>query len=179
PEPVVDGDRAEPVPLGQLAAEPGQHLLGHLLVGLVLEVKDIAVARAAADGADEARDRPGLGILDLAEHGGDVERTLDEPEAAPANRRDERHLVAVLEPVAPLDVLPVQCVEQSRRLVSEVDDTAERRPDVLDTRDVVELDPRPSGALAEPCEEADGDAHALILPAGSGAEVLLEERARL
>ena len=97
PEPVVDGDRAEPVPLGQLVAEPGEHRLGHLLVGLVLEVEYVAPARAAADGADEARDRAGLGILDLAQHGGDVERAFDEAERAAADGRDDRHLVAVRE----------------------------------------------------------------------------------
>src|SRR5439155_4292756 len=66
PEPVVDGDRAQPVARGQLVAELREHRLGHLLVGLVLEVHDVAPARAAAHGADEARDRARLGILDFA-----------------------------------------------------------------------------------------------------------------
>ena len=154
---------------------PGEHRLGHLLVGLVLEVEDVAAARAAADGADEARDRAGLGILDLAQHGRDVERAFDEAERAAADGRDDRHLVAVRELMPRLDVLPVDGVEQPRRLVAET----EGGPDVLDAGDVVELETRAPGAFPEAGEEADGDAHALILPAASGAEVALEQRAGL
>ena len=135
----------------------------------------VAAARAAAHGADEARDRSGLGILDLPQHRCDVERTFDEAERAAADRRDDRDLVAVRELVPRLDVLPVDGVEQPGRLVAET----EGGPDVLDAGDVVELETRASGAFPEAGEEADGDAHALILPAGSGAEVALEQRSGL
>src|SRR3954451_23295703 len=93
PQSVVDGDRAEAVALGQLVAEPGEHRLGHLLVGLVLEMEYVAAARAAAPGADEAPDRSGLGTLDLPQHRSDVERAFDEAERAAADGRDERDLV--------------------------------------------------------------------------------------
>ena len=73
-EPVVDRDRGQTVALGQLGAEPREHLLRHLLVRLVVEMEDVAVAGAAAHRPDEARDRAGVGRLDLAQHRGDVER---------------------------------------------------------------------------------------------------------
>src|SRR5262249_11290863 len=101
-EPVMYGDRAQPVPLRQLVAGPLEHRRGDLLVGLALDVEDGALARAAADSADEARDRAGLRILDLAQHGCDVERPVDEPDRAPAPGRDQCLLVAVLELVSAL-----------------------------------------------------------------------------
>ena len=81
---------------------------------------------------------PAPGILDLAQHGGDVERAVDEPERASAHRRDQRHLVAVGELVVALDVLAVHGVEETRRLVAE----PERGPDVLEAGDVLELETR-------------------------------------
>jgi hypothetical protein len=170
PEPMVDRNRAEAVSLRQLVAETGEHGLGHLLERLVLEVDDVALAGSATHGADEARDRARLGILDFAQHGGYVERLVGEAEGAAAHGRDERHLVAVGELVSGLDVAAVHGVEDAGRLVAE----PERRPDVLHARNVLELEARAAGAFPQAGEEADGDAHALILPACSGTEVLLE-----
>jgi len=69
-------------------------------------------------------------------------------------------LVAVAELLRALDVRAVHGVEESARLVAE----PEGGPDVGDGRDAVELDPRGARALAQAGEEADGDAHLLILP---------------
>src|SRR6266480_2993983 len=157
----MDSNRAEPVALLERLAEPSDEGLGHLLIRLVLEVDDVPVARAAADGADEARDRARLGILDLVQHSGDVDRAVDEPEGAAADRRDESHLIAVRELVAALDVLPVHRIQEARRLRTEV----ERRPHILDPHDVFELQARAPGAFPQAGEEANGHPHVLILPA--------------
>src|SRR5262249_3917992 len=61
--------------------------------------------------------------------------------------------------VSAFDVLAVDRIEQTAGLVAQ----AERRPHVVDPRNVLELDPRASGPLAEPGEEADGDAHAVAI----------------
>src|SRR5439155_14319329 len=95
------------------------------------------------------------------------ERPVDQAEGAPADGRDERHLVAVGELVPALRVAAVHGVEQAGRLVAE----PERRPDVLHPRHVLELEARAAGAFPQAGEETDGDAHALILP------VLLRYRA--
>ena len=79
---------------------------------------------------------PASGSSTSRSDGGDVERPVDEPEGAPADGRDERHLVAVRERAVALGVLPVHRVEEARRLVAE----AERRPHVADARDVLELE---------------------------------------
>ena len=132
---------------------------------------DVPTARMAADGADEARNGSGLRILDLAQRGRDVQRTVHEPERTAAHRRDERHLVAVRELAPRLDVLAVHGIEEPGRLRAEV----EPRPDVLDARNVLELEPRTAGTLTEAGKEANGDAHALILP---GSPRLAEKRVR-
>ena len=79
---VVDRDREQLVALLQLARQLGHHLLGHALVRLVLEIEDVAVARAVADGAEEARDRAGLVALHFAHDGVERERLGREPEVA-------------------------------------------------------------------------------------------------
>jgi len=86
---------------------------------------------------------PASGILDLAQHGSDVEPAVDEPEGAAAHGRDERDLVAVGELVSSLRVAPVHGIEEPRRLGPEV----EGGPDVLDARDVLQLDARTPGAF--------------------------------
>src|SRR5262249_61690881 len=100
---------------------------GPLLVRRVLEVAATPVARAAADGAHKARDRTGLGILDLTQHGRDVERAVDQPERATADRRDQSHLVSIGKLMAALDVLTVHRVQEASRFRPEV----QRGPDVL------------------------------------------------
>ena len=119
----------------------------------------------AANGADEARDRTGLTILDLAQHGRHVERSVDELERTTAELTttdwgNERHFVSIGELVAALDVLAVHGIEKAGRLGSEI----EPRPDVLHARHVRELDLRTPGTLTEPGKEANGDAHGAILP---------------
>ena len=64
---VVDGDRAEVVASRSSSAAISLHdLLGHALVGLVVEVEHRAAARLDPDGAEERRDRAGALVGDLA-----------------------------------------------------------------------------------------------------------------
>src|SRR5207253_6487379 len=83
-------------------------------------------------------------------------------EAAAADRRNERDLVAVPQLLAGLGVGAVDRVEEAVGLDAEL----ELRPDVADVRDAVDLPLRPAGLLAESGEEADADAHASMLRAG-------------
>src|SRR5438445_7933393 len=111
--------------------------------------------------SDEGGDRAGLVRLDFPDGREQVERLVAEPEVAAADRRDERDLVAVAQlPLGP-GVLAVDGVEQAVRLAAQL----ELRPDVADVHDAVDLALRPAGLLAKPGEEADADAHALMLRA--------------
>ena len=69
--------------------------LGHLGVGVVLEVGHRAPARVVARGADERRDRAGVGAGNLGDDRGEVERLGLHLEVAAGHRRDHRDLVAV------------------------------------------------------------------------------------
>ena len=81
----------------------GHDRLGHPLVGLVLEVHD---RRGRASGGASCRrsvaTAPGLVRAHLVDDGVEGERLLAQPERAAADRRDQRHLVAVRELVLPL-----------------------------------------------------------------------------
>ena len=64
---VVDRDLVDVVALLQGGGELRHHLLGHALVGLVLEVDDRAAARVAPRRAREGGDRAGLVARDLGD----------------------------------------------------------------------------------------------------------------
>ena len=137
----------------------------------------VAAARAPAHGADEAsRPRRLRRVFDLADHGGDVERLVDEPERAAGDGRDERDLVAVDQRVRALDVARGSPRRADRRARRRARAAATRRSTRATS---VELEPRLSRALPQAGEETDGDPHPRILPAASGAEVVLEQRAGL
>ena len=70
-------------------------LLGHALVGLVLEVEHRPAAGVDARRADEDGGAAGALVRDLRDDGRHVERLRAEPERAARDGRDERHLVAV------------------------------------------------------------------------------------
>src|ERR1051325_10548473 len=159
PDTVVDRDRAELVALEQARSEPGHHVLGHLGVGLVLEMRDLAASRLPPHGAGERRDPAGAIVGDLRHHRLQRQRLLGDSEGAAGDRRDQRDLVAVPKVLVGPGVLAVDGVEQPRGLVAQ----SERRPYVGDRRSV-DLAARPAGLLAETGEEAHGDAH-IRLPA--------------
>ena len=83
------------------------------------------------------------------------ERLLGQDERAARDRRDQRDDVALGELVVARGVLAVDRVEQSLRLVAEI----ERRPDVGDVRDAVDLALRPAGTLAETGEQPHRHTH--------------------
>ena len=155
PDAVVDRDVAELVARLQLLGDLGHDLLGHALVGLVLEVRDGAAARVDARRADERRDRAGLVRCDLVDDGFEREGLVAEEERAAGDRRDQRDLVPVGQLVAALDVRLVHGVDEPARLVAEV----ERRPHVVDARDVFDVALRPARALAQAGEQPHVDSH--------------------
>ena len=108
------------------AARSLHDLLGHALVGLVLEVEHRPAAGLDARRADEDRGAARLLVRDLRDDRRYVERLLAEPERPAGDGRDQRHLVAVGELPVGRGVLAVHGVEQARRLVAEL----ERCPDV-------------------------------------------------
>ena len=143
--------------LGELRRELRHHVLGHPLVGLVLEVEHRAVTRAVADGAEERRDRARLVAGDFPHGCVDRERLAGQLEVSAGDGRDQRDLVAVGERGLGVRVALVDRVEQARRLVAEL----ERRPDVGDAGAVGELELARTGAraLAETGEESDAHVH--------------------
>ena len=66
--------RAEVVRALEVRGQLLHHLLGHALVGLVVEVEDGAAAGLDARRADEDRDAAGALVGDLGDHGRRVER---------------------------------------------------------------------------------------------------------
>ncbi len=87
--------RAEVVRALELGGQVGHDLLGHALVGLVVEVENRPAAGMDAGRADEDRGAAGALISHLRHDGSHVERLRAEPEGAARDGRDERHLVAV------------------------------------------------------------------------------------
>ena len=109
-----DGDaRARPF-LGGLVGDLLHLALGHLGIGLVFEMLDRMSARVIANPTDERDDAPGVRALDPARHLGFVEG-LRRDRAAPRrgsaiparHRRQERHLIAILEWIVELGDLQV------------------------------------------------------------------------
>ena len=92
---VVDRDRAELVARVQAVGDLRHHLLGHSLVGLVVEVGDGAVAGVDAGRAGERRDRARLVVAHLVDDALERERLVAEQERAAGDGRDQRDLVAV------------------------------------------------------------------------------------
>jgi hypothetical protein len=116
---VGDRDPAELVAARQLARDPGHLLLGHALVGLVLEMGNGAAAGPDASGADEGGDRARALVGDLGHHCGEIDGLLGQQEIAAGDGRDERELVAVGELTISGHVLLVEGVEDARRLDAE------------------------------------------------------------
>ena len=152
---VGDGHPAEVVRALEVGGQVGHDLLGHALVGLVLEVEHRPAAGLDARRADEDRGAACLLVRDLRDDRRHVERLRAEPERPARDGRDERHLVAVGQLPVGRGVLAVHGVEQARRLVAEL----EQRPDVGNAFDAVEIPLRPAGPLAQSREEAHADLH--------------------
>src|SRR5205823_3689424 len=132
-DPVVDRDRPELVPLLELGGDLGHHLLGHLGVGLVLEIEDGPAARFPANRAEERRDGAGALVGDLLDDRLEREPLFGDAERAARDGRDQRHLVAVGELLLALGIPAVDRVEQPVRLVAE----PERGPDLAHPRDAL------------------------------------------
>ena len=141
----------------ELRGQIGHDLLGHALVGLVLEMDDVTPARARPRRSDERRDRAGRVVSYLGDGGVDRQGIGREPEVAAGDRRDDRDLVPGLERLGSLDVCPITRVEEPGGLGAEV----ERGPDVTDRRAVreLELDGARSGPLADCGEQPDVHVH--------------------
>src|SRR5262245_31464874 len=155
---VVDRYRTEVVALPELASELRHHLLGHLGVGLVLEPRHLAAARLPPYRAGEGRETAGALVGHLCGDGLERKRLLGHPERAARDRRDQRHLVAVMELAIRVGVLAVDGVEKAGGLLAE----PERGPHVRDGRDV-ELALRPARLLAQAGEEADANHRRSVL----------------
>ncbi len=111
--------------------------------------------RVDARRADENRDAARAIVRNLGDHGRRVERLLAETKSAARDRWDERHLVAVGELTLRRRVRAVHGVEQTRRLLAEL----EPWPHVANAVDAVEIALRPSGPLAQAGEESHADLH--------------------
>ena len=129
-------------------------MFGHFHVGLVIEMKDSPAARLKSGRADEGRDRARLGGAHLVDDRIERQRFLGEKERTTRDGWDQRDLVAVAELPRRFCVLAVDGIEQAGGLFAE----AERGPDVGDGARL-DLAARPAGALAEPREKPDVDAH--------------------
>ena len=92
---VGDGDGAEVVRALEVGGQLLHDLLGHALVGLVVEVENRPAAGVDARRADEDRGAARALVRHLRDDGRHVERLRAEPERAAGDGRDERHLVAV------------------------------------------------------------------------------------
>ncbi len=99
--------------------DPCHLLLRHALVCLVLEVRDRPAPGVNARRADEGRDRTRL----VAGNGGrdrvQVDRIRSQSDVATGHRWYQRQLVAVRKWMVAVDILLVQGVEDTGRLVLE------------------------------------------------------------
>ena len=98
---------------------------------------------------------PAWGDRDLVHDCVERERLRTEPEGSARDRRDQRHLVAVLEVAIPVGVFLVHGVKKALGLVAEI----ECRPDIGDTIDPVELALTPTGAFAQARKQAYAHGH--------------------
>src|SRR5439155_1712304 len=151
PHAMCDRDLAQVVLPLQVVGEIGHDLLGHAFVGLVFEVLDGAAARLDPRGADERGYASGALVRDLPDDRPRVDRLVRQAERPAGDRRDHRDLVAVRQRSLGRRVLLVYRVEETVRLLAEL----ERGPDVGDRRRL-ELALRPTGPLAQPGKDADG-----------------------
>jgi hypothetical protein len=152
---VVDRKGAQVVARLEVAGDLRHHLLGHLSVGLVLEVDDLPAPRLPPHGAREGGDRAGALVRDLRCDGLQRERLLGDTEGAARDRRDQRDLVAVAQLAAAVGVLAVDGVEQPLGLLAE----PEGGPHVAHPCDALDRTPAPPGALAQAREQAHLDVH--------------------
>ena len=137
------------------AASSLHHLLGHALVGLVVEMQHGAATGVDARRPDEHGDAARALVGHLGDDGRWVERLLAEPVGASGHGRDQRHLVAVGQLPVGRGVLAVDRVEQALRLRAEI----ERSPHVANPIDAVEVALGPASALAQAGEESHPDLH--------------------
>jgi hypothetical protein len=131
-----DRDRTEVVACGQLRREVGHHVLGHALVGLVLESDHLPPARLRAHCADEGDYGSRALVLHLGHDRGEVDRMLGEAKGSAGDRRDERDFVPLGEATVALGVGPVDREDEPGRLLPEL----ESGPDVPDAGPVAELE---------------------------------------
>ena len=150
PDAMVDCHVRHVVARAQVLGDPPHGLLGHSFVRLVLEPGDHAATRGLAGRPQERRNRPRAVVPYLVDGLLQRERRLGEQEGAARDRRDQRHLVAVLERTITLCVFLVDRIEQTGRLVAE----PEQGPHGCDGGRF-ELALRPTGALAQACEQTD------------------------
>ena len=152
---VRDRDRAEVVRALEVGGQVGHDLLGHALVGLVVEVEHRAAAGLDARRADEDRGAAGRSSATSATTAATSSGSALSRNAPP----ETGGMSATSSPSASSrsggGVLAVDGVEQARRLVAEL----ERRPDVADAFDAVEIALRPAGTLAQAGEETHADLH--------------------
>ena len=159
--PVLDRDRAEAVARRLLRGDRAELGLGHLHVGLVVELGHLA------RDALEQHDGTGARVAHRGGACGEVERVRRDADAphgavAPAHRRHERHLVARRDARLRVGVLAVD--RRHARARSQL----HRGEQVGDRGRVgqIHLYPVRARALAQAGEETDGDAHACRLRCG-------------
>ena len=152
---MCDRNVAEVMPPLRGLGDLGHDLLGHAGVGLVLERDHLPASRLPTHCSLESGDRAGALVLDLRDHGSQVERSVFQPERAAGDGRDDRDLVAVREHRRAVGVLLVDRVEQAGRFFAQ----PQLRPDLADRRRL-ELALPPPGPLTQPGEELDRDPHA-------------------
>ena len=155
---MMDRNLAQLVSRDELRREVGHDLLGHALVGLVLEMEDVAPTRVRTRCPDERRDSAGGVVAHLRDGGLDGQRIGRESEIAAGHRRNHCDLVSGRERLAPLDVRAVPRVQKSPRLFAQ----PECRPHVGDGCAVfdVDLDGPGSRALPQRSEQSDAYDHA-------------------
>src|SRR6185437_8550158 len=154
---VCHGDVEDVVAALHRLGNAGHLGLGHLGVGVVLEVDNGAAAAVPPRRADERRDRARSRVGYLGDDGVEVEGVGSDGEGAAGDRRDHRDLVPRGHGGVAVGVLAVAGVGQAGRLVTEV----ERRPHVGDDGAVgqVELPFRPPRPLTQGGEEPHRDPH--------------------
>ena len=152
---VVDRHTPDVVLLPELGGQLRHHLLGHLGVRLVLEVEDSPAPRLTAHCPEKRGDRSGAFVGDLVHDRVQRERLGRDPKRPARDGRDQRDLVTVREATAGAGVLAVDRVEQAFGLVTQ----PERRPNVRDPLDSLELTLGEAGSLAQAREQPHLDLH--------------------
>ena len=160
---VVDRDAAQAVALGEPRGQLGHDLLGHALVGLVLEVQHVAVARAVARRADERRDRAGAVAAHLVHRGVERQRLLDEPERPPP---ETGGMSATSSPAASARSRSAYARFTANRMPAGSSPSSSARPHVADDARRPEARARrfPTRALAQRREQPHPHVHGGVYP---------------